>query len=169
MRRKGDITRRPAQLARDRRIIAQMYFQRKDQYEIAEITGLSQSTISNDIKALIKEWQKSALIDIDKMKAEELARINNLEREYIEAWEKSKKEKKTVSKKQREKAEVESNAKIEQSVGDPRYLAGVQWCIGKRSEILGINAPDKHEHSGPGGGAIETDGTVTITIKKDEY
>ena len=41
--------------------------------------------------------------------------------------------------------------------------------------FLQHNYPEKYretvrsEHSGPGGGAIETDSTVTIIIKKDEY
>jgi hypothetical protein len=28
-------------------------------------------------------------------------------------------------------------------IGDPRFLAGVQWCINKRCEILGLDAPAK--------------------------
>ena len=26
-------------------------------------------------------------------------------------------------------------------VGDPRFLAGVQWCIDKRCKIMGLDAP----------------------------
>ena len=35
--------------------------------------------------------------------------------------------------------------------GDPRFLAGVQWCIERRCKIIGIDAPTKSELTGAGG------------------
>ena len=29
--------------------------------------------------------------------------------------------------------------------GDSRFLQGIQWCINKRSELLGLDAPEKHD------------------------
>ena len=34
----------------------------------------------------------------------------------------------------------------EQGLGDARYLQVVQNCIKQRADILGINAPEKHQH-----------------------
>ena len=40
--------------------------------------------------------------------------------------------------------------KAEQT-GDPRYLAGVQWCVEQRCKILGLNAPQKVAPTDPTG------------------
>ena len=33
-------------------------------------------------------------------------------------------------------------------IGDHRFLEGVQWCINKRCELLGLDAPLQLQHSG---------------------
>ena len=123
--------RKPAQITRDRLRISGLYLKGWLQVEIAEEVGLHQSTVSRDLKALQKQWQHSALVNVDEAKAKELARVDHLEREYWEAWERSVGEYRTK--------------KTEDINGDPRYLSGVQWCINKRCELLGLDAPSKHE------------------------
>jgi AraC-like DNA-binding protein len=143
-----------AQLARDRQLIANLYFEGWTQSRIAAQLGLSQPTVSRDIKALQRDWLASALIDYDQAKANELAHVDRLEREYWDAWRRSCEDAETV--KQRgtpgeEQGKVKTAA-IERTVkgqaGDPRFLQGVQWCIDRRCKILGIDAPEKHEFGG---------------------
>ena len=76
-----------SELARDRRLISDLYFDGRIQADIAKETGLSQATVSRDIKALQRDWLKSSLIDFDKAKANELAKIDDLERRFRQAWE----------------------------------------------------------------------------------
>ena len=142
------------QIERDRREIARLYLRGWKQAEIAErLSGsedreyaLSQQMISYDIKRLIEQWRASALLDLDQAKAEELAKVNQLEVEYWEAWENSK----ATLKRQRGQKKVdgqltEQTISVNERDGDPRFLTGVQWCIERRCKILGLDAPSKHD------------------------
>ena len=135
--------RKPAEVARDRRRIADFYLQGWLQADIAQEVGLSQPTISRDLKALQKAWLKSALIDFDAAKAKELAKVDRLEREYWAAWEASKKDKETQTTEKIKSTTLRSKAQIrrEGQVGNPSFLVGVQWCIERRCKILGLDAP----------------------------
>ena len=35
----------------------------------------------------------------------------------------------------------EKSTRTEKPVGDPRFLMGIQWCINKRCELMGLDAP----------------------------
>ncbi|MFA5194681.1 MAG: sigma factor-like helix-turn-helix DNA-binding protein [Bacteroidales bacterium] len=138
-----------AQAERDRQLISKYYLEGMTQWEIRNKLGISQATVSRDIKLLFRYWRLSSINNIDQLKQIELVRINKLEIEYWNSWDRSKEEFKKKSLKQRVIAEskqpIEINSATEDRNGDPRYLAGVQWCITKRCEILGINAPIKTE------------------------
>lgn len=153
--------RTPFQIERDRLEIAQMYLRGKTQHEIAQALVspdrgyiLSQQMISYDLRAVQAQWQKSALVNIDEIKGRELARVDTLELEYWEAWERSKlnaeiritrargkraKDDKTIPE------EVERTERIEGRTGNPAFLNGVQWCIEQRCKIFGLYAPEKFE------------------------
>ena len=159
------------QLARDRRRISDLYLQGWIQADIAEEVGIDQSTVSRDISFLQDEWQKSSLVDIDAKKAEELAKVDRLEREYWRAWDESCKDAETI-RQEGTKPAVGEKVKADKIIktakgqaGDPRFLTGIQWCINKRCEIIGIDAPKKLEHTGPNGSdeirikIITSDGT----------
>lgn len=140
-----------SQLDRDRRQIASLYLRGWLQVDIAEKLGISQQTVSLDLKALHREWQRSAIADIDKAKARELAKIDNLEREYWVAWRRSRKDAETITEKNRGEAEdgklidPQRMFRRKGQAGDPRFLQGIQWCIERRCKILGIDAPDRHD------------------------
>jgi DNA-binding CsgD family transcriptional regulator len=138
-----------AQAERDRQLISKYYLEGMTQWEIRNKLGISQATVSRDLKLLFRYWRLSSINNIDQLKQIELVRINKLEIEYWNSWDRSKEEFKKKSLKQRVIAEskqpIEINSATEDRNGDPRYLAGVQWCITKRCEILGINAPIKTE------------------------
>jgi hypothetical protein len=144
---KGKPQRTISQVVRHRKIIAGLYLQGWLQCDIADHLKIARSTVTTDLKAIHQEWLASSLRDFDEAKARELARIDTIEMEYWEAWEKSKKEKKTTTSGkettdeglERKKASV----RLEETPGDPRYLQGIQWCIDKRCKILGLDAPLK--------------------------
>lgn len=136
----------PAQLARDRRRISDLYLQGWIQAAIAEVVGVDQTTVSRDLKALQEEWQAASIRNIDAAKAQELAKVDRLEREYWDAWERSKKNAETETTERIEDdkagtARLKAQVRKEGQVGDPRFLNGVQWCIERRCKILGIDAP----------------------------
>lgn len=134
------------QLARDRRRISDLYLQGWLQVDIANDLSLNQSTISRDIKALQAEWQKSALIDFDTAKAREIAKIDNLEITYHDAWTRSNEDAETVTVKEYADGDIETTTTTKAQVGDPRFMEGVRWCIEKRCKIFNIGADSQQVH-----------------------
>ena len=157
MARKDKPDRSIAQQERDRREISRLYLQGMYQADIAERLGLSQPTVSRDIQVLIDEWKVERVYDINEAKARELAKVDNLELEYWEAWHRSQlnaekeiKKGKGITKDGKITAQEIQKVSEGQS-GDPRFLSGVQWCIERRCLILGVDAPKKTELTGKGG------------------
>ena len=124
-----------------RQKVAVLYLQKLPQHEIGRRLGVGQATVHRDLRAVQKVWLESTLRNFDAARAEELAKIDNLEREYWEAWERSKldKQSKLAEKSVQGKR---TQLKTEGQVGNPRYLEGVQWCILKRCKLFGIMSDD---------------------------
>jgi hypothetical protein len=142
----------------------------KRQEELARQVGVNRSTVSRDLKVLNQRWKEAAVHDLDAAKAQELERIDQLEREYWEAWEKSKQAHETTTTEQTTGAAGErlraGVRKVEQT-GDPRYLEGVRWCIARRCALLGLDAPVETRLAGRDGGPVQTVSTV-LEMTEDE-
>jgi DNA-binding transcriptional regulator LsrR (DeoR family) len=141
-----------SQRGRDRRLIANLYLKGEYQADIAASVGISQSAVSKELAKLQDEWRQSALVDIDTAKSRELAKIDTLELEYWAAWKRSQENAEVETTKMQGGTtdapnKLEKQKRVEGQVGDPRYLAGVQWCIERRCAIVGIDAPKKQEVS----------------------
>jgi DNA-binding transcriptional MocR family regulator len=124
----------------------------KRQAELAQRVGVDRSTVSRDLKVLNARWKEAAVRDLDEAKGQELDRLDLLAREYWEAWERSKRAHETSTTEQTTTPDGErlkAGIRKEEQCGDPRYLAGVQWCISKRREILGLDAPRQSEVAVP--------------------
>jgi hypothetical protein len=124
------------------------------QSELAQRVGVDRSTVSRDLKVLNARWKESAVRDLDAAKGQELERIDQMEREYWDAWEKSKNAHETTTTEQitgGDGERLKAGIRKDEQCGDPRYLAGVQWCVNKRCEILGLHAPQKVAPTNPDG------------------
>lgn len=153
--------RTPFQIARDRAEIARLYLQGKFQHEIASTINsdpdrdytLTQPMISYDLKAVQDDWRDSAVRDFDAAKAEAIAKIDELERTYWAAWLASRETKERTIQEQIVATTARTKAVIhkEEQVGDPRFLAGVQWCIDRRCKLMGLDAPLKIAPTDPSG------------------
>lgn len=75
-----------AAIAKRRSTVAAMYVKGATQTEFAGRVGVTQATISTDLKAIQAEWRASTLRDFDAKKAEELAKLAHLESEAWAAW-----------------------------------------------------------------------------------
>ena len=132
--------------------VTDFYCQGVRQCDIAVKLGVDPSQIAYDLRILMGRWQKASTAKIDQWKATELERINNLEREYWDAWQASIESGVKVSKERKVGNEVVTvKQEVTKASGDPRFLSGVQWCIERRCKLLGLDEPDKHEHGGAGG------------------
>lgn len=137
-----------AQREKDLAYTAKKYCEGVIQAEIADELGVTQATISNDLNELRSRWLASSIRDFDAARAEELAKVDNLEREYWEAWKRSCEDAETVTEKivgDTKNKRGEKTRRVEGQAGDPRFLAGVQWCIERRCKILGIDAPTRQD------------------------
>jgi hypothetical protein len=139
------------EIERDRNRIAAMYLRGMYQSEIAAELGVSQPQISYDLKAIQAQWRATTTLDLDEAKQREIARIDELERTYWQAWEESKGERTRQSQESggvdhRGQPIIKKRSLTKESMlGNPAYLVGVQWCISERCKLLGIYAAVKQE------------------------
>ena len=156
------------QIERDRQQIADWYCQGLTQAAIAERISadrardytLTQQMISYDLQRIQESWLKSSLRDFDQMRADELGKVDRLEREFWRGWERSCEDAETVVTKQKgvvkqyrdeERGQLvterpgEVNQTRKGQAGDPRFLAGVERCIERRCKLLGLDAPVKQD------------------------
>ena len=161
--------RKKAQREADLLEISRMYVRGVTQLEIAAALEVSQQQISYDFQELQRRWAKASMVIISEAKGKELAKLDALEREYWEAWARSRehKESRTTEMSNETEAQLEMfppekviilpgtkvTIRQEGQCGDPRYLEGILRCVAKRAEILGLDAPKKF--SGPDGKPVE--------------
>ena len=147
---KGVKRRRPSVIAKLKADIARLSLENKTETQIAQDltalgTKISQQMVHHYLVQIREQWLTDAEEEVKTSKARELAKIDHLERIYYEAWYRSIGElKDTRAKKERgdmkgetEKTEIRKFS----TMRDPRYLAGIQWCIEQRCKIRGIEAP----------------------------
>ena len=161
-----------AQKERDRRNVASLYLKGVIQADIAEQLGISQTTVSRDLKLIQGEWAIARINDIDERKRIELAKIDNLELTYWDGWKRSQEnaEVETTKLKGRDAdkpTDLEKTKRVEGQVGDPRFLQGVANCIDKRCELLGLDAP-KNVDVTSGGEKIEAVKIIEVIKSNDE-
>ncbi|OFY61618.1 MAG: hypothetical protein A2Y71_03005 [Bacteroidetes bacterium RBG_13_42_15] len=126
--------------------VADLYLKGTPQYKIGMICKVSTSQVSRDLKILSKKWVESSMQNIDELKARELEKINQTEREAWKGWERSCQVK---TKKRHATSDFEKGTKNESSVeriksaGDSHFLEIILRCIRQRSELLGLESPKK--------------------------
>lgn len=137
---------RSARVAQRRALVAKKYLDGLTQPRIAQELGLAQSTVSEDINALIDGWKRQAEIDVGTRIAEELMRIDHLERRAWEGYAKSclpKKIAKVIKKHDRYNpalfAMFSIGKVIERPEGDVRFLMVVGKCIDLRIRLLRLD------------------------------
>jgi hypothetical protein len=112
----------------------------------------SRSMIYRDIQAIKAEWKQSAVRDFDEAVGIELAKLDALEREYWQGWERSQREwqgtRTTKTEVDDGKSAKQAEVRKEQRDGSQAFLDGVMKCITRRCELLGLDAPKRMIHSG---------------------
>jgi len=150
------------QIAEDRREIAAQYLRGKTQAEIAAYIStdpargytLTVQQISYDLRKIQAQWRESSLRDFDELRAQELAKVDELERTYWQAWLDSCAALETIT----QEGTGDGVAKVKKTSkpqnGDPRFLSGVERCIERRCRLLGLDAPAKSELTGKDGAPL---------------
>lgn len=103
-----------------------------------------------DVKKLQQEWYQEAQENIEQGIVREIKKLDKIEAECWDAWEKSKKGK-TSTIMEGNLVDNEGkiipgsvmNRKIDSSTGEVKYLEMIERCIVRRSELLGVIFPKK--------------------------
>jgi hypothetical protein len=144
---------RRLEIVRRRQQVAELYVQGWSQMAIAEHLGISQATVCDDLKRIRNDWRQSAVRDFDQARDKELAKLDRIEREAWAAWERSQKPAQSAVI-QGEGAQQPTRKTLKNQNGDPRFLELAMKCIAARRAILGLDAPQRLEHTGAEGKAI---------------
>lgn len=140
--------RAPAQIARDRRKIAEMYLQGRYQEEIAQELGIDQSTVSRDLKHLLGEWQEAAKRDVEQRKAELEQKYLMVWREANSAWQRSLLDAETTIQEMIDSGDsgkgegqrLKASTRKEGQSGNPALLAQAQAALKSIREMFGVDA-----------------------------
>lgn len=135
--------------------ISELYLRGWIQADIAKDVGISANTVSRLLAEVRKRWLVNQVNNFELRKSMELERIDRLEREYWEAWDKSKKGQNKIINTRLKRTTMRGDSTEEtdgqeflDTPGDPRFLEGIQKCIALRTRILGLEEATKIEHSG---------------------
>lgn len=122
-------------------IIADMYIRGITQSLIGKAVGVTQQTISADLKEIQKRWVAHTVRNLDEAKAEELAKIDRLENEYWKMFIASKETKVGRITDGRGKKRIIIQPRSERNpFGNITYLDGIRKCIMDRRALLGLDA-----------------------------
>lgn len=159
--------RTPFQRERDLERTTSLYLKGKTQQEIADELNVSREQIKYDLKVIQERWRNDTTINLDEAKQRELSRIDELERTYWQAWERSLDERTKTRTEKYSGEDGKGKASIEKEtlLGLPAYLTGIQWCISERCKILGLYAPIKNATTDKDG----NDSPLTIEVRHIDY
>ncbi len=110
---------------------------------------LTYKTIYEDINAVLIEWKKERFENIENYIQLELKKLDKMEIELWQAWERSKAGKRKTKiiggeiKNGTLKGGMVDNRQLEDTSGDPRYLDLLLKVQDRRAKLLGYNAPIK--------------------------
>lgn len=147
--------------SRDLDKLASLYLRGFNMSEIARILSqesggysISRVQVSKDLAKLKQMWIDNATSSYEQTIARELAKIDELERSYWEEFEKSKRDSEVSTVEQSFEGydasskmkgggsvyeNVRKSTKKSTREGNLKCLDGVQWCLNKRLELLGIS------------------------------
>lgn len=142
---------RKTEIEQRQRQVAELTLKGHTQSEIAGRLGVTQPTVSNDLKAIRAAWRQASVRDFDAAFSEQLEMLTLVQREAWEAWERSKGPGHTaVISGAGEGEPSKTRQTIKRQTGDPRFLEQVQKCLAASRALLGL--------------AIEGDRRATIRL-----
>jgi DNA-binding CsgD family transcriptional regulator len=140
---------------KDLETIADLYATGWRQSDIAEHLGISTEKVNKSIVKIRQRWLESQTMDFAIRQAVELEKLDRLESELWEAWQKSKKglKKKISSDILRSSPRGDQTEKLSameeiDQPGEVKYLELIAKIVAQRCKILGLDAPTVIQHTG---------------------
>lgn len=188
---RNNTRRTPVALAR-REIVSELYKRgytyreiRSEVMKRLDLKTYSLQTVHSDVTVLLDEWREMRNINVDQAIQLELQRIDTMDKEAWEAWDKSKTDYERSAKRQKgaptqgggtdggegggfKVLEAEERREDVVCCGDPRYLDIIHRNAIERRKILGIYAPEKREVTGKDGAALIPEFKIEIIDHRDQ-
>jgi hypothetical protein len=120
-----------------RQRVSDLYLQGRPLHAISDELHVPMTTLWRDLKAIQKDWRDSAVRNFDQQVEEELQKLELVEREAWEAWERSKKPAQEASARDHEPGR--GTKRIKSRHGDMRCLDVILKCSDARRELLNLN------------------------------
>lgn len=151
------------QILRDRAMISELLLEGRGPTEIMLALNkrrpynLSEGQIRYDIDVIEQEWIETKIRAFDKHRAIAIAKVEKLERTYWEAWNRSRRKKRKITKSESKSEGVGAEGddfyqdsesrkeEVEGRVGDKDYLKGLQWCYEQYAKLTGAYKASKME------------------------
>ncbi len=133
----GTQHRTPDQILEHRAKITELHKEGWQNKDIAEELGLADYTVCRDLAAVRAVLYEQAIENLDEARKLELAKINLIEAEAWEQWERSKQPRTTKSATKGDTVNKQS-FKEEERGGDPRYMEIILKCSDQRAKLLGL-------------------------------
>lgn len=117
------------------------------QTRIAQQLGVTQATISRDLKWASQRALADLTAVVEQTKREQVHQLERIADEALQSWERSKANYKSVSKTVKgtrsdgEGTEESTTTKVEERAGDVRYLNTAMGALSDIRKILGADAP----------------------------
>ena len=147
------------EVRRDLLAISEMYLRGWSQYEIAEYLGITRQLVCHELTKIQKIWQEHIAANHDRLRANELAKLDHLEARAWEQFDKSCEDAETYAEEEFEAGFIHDDdseqtptggkkrklKKRQGQSGDPRYMQIIRECAAERCKILGLYAPKQHQ------------------------
>jgi predicted transcriptional regulator len=120
--------------------VARLYCRGLSQAQIGRALGVTQQQVSLDLKAIRAEWRRVMVAEFDRLRSEQLGKIDACEAAAWEGWERSLRDaERTLTRKRTEPdgEHVEASRSVAGQAGDPRFLQVVDSCIDRRLRLIG--------------------------------
>ena len=119
--------------------VTELHVKNCRQAAIARELGVSQATISSDLKAIRKEWMESRVRNTDEAIEEGLKCLDAVEREAWDAWQRSQEPAATTRIIQKN-GEKRAEKTVRERSGDPRFLSILLNINERYCKLLGLDS-----------------------------
>lgn len=129
--------------------VARLYLQgNESSLSIATKLGVCERTVKHDLQRIKEAWRASAIRDFDHQIELEKRKLDDLEREAREAWERSQEPTEIVTVEKDAAGKLAKTIiKEEERKGDPQHLTNALRACADRRKLLGLEQPAPKQHA----------------------